>query len=468
MSSVKAKLAALRAKRAKQRSAATPLADPELSAAALAVGAPQVSWDADYKAKLRQGDTISAPKDSEGSSCLSDEDDDALVVLPPPTRKLNPAAQRQLWRRRELGRAKEKAAKTLLEIRPESFDVDDVPMEPCSEDPLTLEDGKGGKREEDGNLSDRDEDEDEEPPNQPGSGYLGAENGAEQDEEEAALKTAQLEEEEEYEDAMDDLPLATPEDVPEDNTPCVVTDKCDAPENGARASEQAEQDASRHATEAKETTNDVASSEDQVAPETPQETNQPTTMEATSDTRQTNIAGEKKSRKGSWFIGWKKSPEVKAPERQFKTGFVEEEAHDDDGDEQDDCGRGAASNDDADNDEDEYDELAEKENINPSENKKLAAFHQKWILDKEKGELEAMKTVPGRMMVHTVDEDMDLTELRSKPDTETKKEEPSEEKEHLSEAGEDICEEGGVPEKIQHGSGDYVDAMYVSAWRMHL
>ncbi|CDF34942.1 unnamed protein product [Chondrus crispus] len=467
MSSVKAKLAALRAKRAKQRSAATPLADPELSAAALAVGAPQVSWDADYKAKLRQVDTTSTLKDSEGSFCLSGEDDDELVVLPPPTRKLNPAAQRQLWRRRELERAKEKAAKTLLEIRPESFDVDDVPMEPCSEDPGTLEDGKVDEREEGGNLSDRDEDEDEVPPNRPGSGYLGAENGVEQDEEEAALKTAQLEEEEEYEDAMDDLPLATPEDVLENNTPCVVTNKCDAPENGARASEQAEQDASRHATEAKETTNDTASTEDQVAPEAPQETNQ-STMEATSDTRQINVPGEKKLRKGSWFIGWKKSPEVKAPERRFKTGFVEEEAHDDDGDGQDDCGGGAASNDDADNDEDEYDELAEKENINPSENKKLSAFHQKWILDKEKGELEAMKTVPGRMMVNVVDEAMDLTELRSKPDTETKKEEPLEEEEHLSEADVGTCEVGGVPEKIQHGSGDYVDAMYVSARRMHL
>jgi hypothetical protein len=89
-----ARLAALRAKRAAAGGPAARRVDPALAAAAAAAGAPtRGTWDVDYALRLREG---AGGGGDAGNESGSDED---VVVLPPPAVKLDPAAQREKWRR---------------------------------------------------------------------------------------------------------------------------------------------------------------------------------------------------------------------------------------------------------------------------------------------------------------------------------------------------------------------------------
>lgn len=212
MLSVKEKLAALRAKRVAQKSAPPATTSDALSAAVLALGEPQVSWDEDYKEKLEEQDFSHDVKQPAVSSCSTDNDDDELVVLPPPTRKLNPAAQRQLWRMREIERARLKAAKNLMESRPASFDVDEIPTEQCSEDPNAVDE----REEDEERRGDGGEDEGEAALHRQESEGFADNDALEEDEEEAALESAQRIEEEEMEDEQDELPLGPAQNAPKE------------------------------------------------------------------------------------------------------------------------------------------------------------------------------------------------------------------------------------------------------------
>lgn len=454
MSSVKQKLAALRAKRSAQKLAASTSANPALSAAALALGQPQVSWDADYKTKLEDHETSRDIKDSAVSSCSSDDDVDELVVLPPPKRKLNSAAQRQLWRMREIERARAKAAKTLMDLRPESFDVDEIPIEQCSEDPIAA-DGPDDGGEGGGEVTDNDEDEDEEEAarQQRDSDEMAAGDDLEKDEEEAALETAQRIEEEEFEDEQDELPLGPPPSVPKEHHEQTATPANNEPlQNEPLDAEDDARGVSPNKPQSTDTGPETEAKEDTSDPKASDEV--PKTVLIRTSTKDDQTAtSEPKPRKCNWFETWGKPAAArKSEKKRFSTGFVEEEAADDeDGENENDVSQ---LHEDSSDVEDQDDDMAEKENIVPSDNKKLAAFHQKWILEKEQDDLNSMKTAPGRMMVNDMDDAMDLTDLaHMQPDA-------MEENDNASEAGEGISEEH-VFGNDQAKPENYVDAMYV-------
>lgn len=104
-------MAALRARRAARVAEAATASkpkgvDPEIMAAAEAVGAPRQTWDEDYRERLA------------GTIESSDDEDDAIVVLPPPAIKLDPVASRVAWRKAQREAARVEAAELVRERFP--------------------------------------------------------------------------------------------------------------------------------------------------------------------------------------------------------------------------------------------------------------------------------------------------------------------------------------------------------------
>ena len=111
MVDMRSRMAALRARRAARMADAAKAAqpknvDPELWAAAQAVGAPRATWDKDYRERLA------------GTIESSDEEDEGIVVLPPPAIKLDPIASRVAWRKKQREIAREQAAGLMRERYP--------------------------------------------------------------------------------------------------------------------------------------------------------------------------------------------------------------------------------------------------------------------------------------------------------------------------------------------------------------
>lgn len=460
MSSVKEKLAALRAKRTAHKSVPSTSTSDALNAAALALGEPQVSWDEDYKVRLEEHDSSHDVKQSALSSCSTDEDDDELVVLPPPTRKLNPAAQRQLWRMREIERARVKAAKNLMDSRPASFDVDEIPIEPCSEDPTAADEAEGDGA----GRGDDEEDEEEAARHRQESEDFADPDAPEEDEEEAALECAQRIEEEEMEDEEDELPLRPAQnacnesdesrserpnnDVIPQNEPLSAAGM-DHPVARDRQGPEERQNTREHYS-APEASDEVSK-----APE------EPSNSSKLADDKIAASDPKESSRLEPFEESSKPTGGGRLEEKRFSTGFVEEEADDDEGGENENgapqlleaCFDNARFSEEQDVGAEEYDEEVEQENIDPSDNKKLAAFHQKWILEKDRSDMNAMKSGSGRIIVDNVDDAMDLTELvHAGVDDKG-------ENGNISEAEEGVPDENDFANDDKAKSNNYVEAM---------
>lgn len=116
MVSLKEKIAALRAKRAAQK--------PKVSRPfAFEASHSHLSWT-----HLQQN-----VSDMEHVQSDDDIDEDGeLIVLPPPAP--HASAQRQLWKMQEIHRARQKVVRKVTDSCPSLLQIDNIPVEPCSEE----------------------------------------------------------------------------------------------------------------------------------------------------------------------------------------------------------------------------------------------------------------------------------------------------------------------------------------------
>lgn len=152
MTDVRARLAALRAKRQERKASLTAKfpanTDPALAAAAAAVGEPQQSWDVDFQERLA------------GKGDSSEEEEDQIVVLPPPPVRLDPIAARIAWRKKAIAEANKKTQAILAKEFPVArlpAPAVKMPAEVNDEEELLLE--QEVDEEEDGDYVGSDEEE---------------------------------------------------------------------------------------------------------------------------------------------------------------------------------------------------------------------------------------------------------------------------------------------------------------------
>lgn len=379
MSAIKEKLAALRAKRASKSTPALPVHSAHLHR-----DAPHASWDADYKVRLQRHVPASKRSKTQLSPCSSeDEDEDELIVLPPPTRKLSSVAHRQLWRTHEMERAKEKNLRRLMESRPEAFQNTD----PCSSglSPHEEEEAEAEADERDGNGEDEQGWEDEEEAALQSAGSLECKA---EDEDEAGAQDGDNSEHVGEVGSVTDIAIAADGDKRYKHG----EDPYLAPATSGGSSHEVERDITTDLS-VKDRNGDICADDDPAsihASDNPKERALPQVTPPIEDESAPIV--RKKS-----AITISKDPDT-CNHPPPGLDFIEDEAEDENADGGEDLSAIPDRDDFMSSGVDSTDESVDENEISASEKKKLAAFHQKWLLRKEKEEVTVLKADPRKLL----------------------------------------------------------------------
>lgn len=381
MSTIKQKLAALRAKRASKSTPALPMHSPHLG-----LDAPHASWDADYKARLERRIPPTKRSTTQLSPCSSedddeDEDEDELIVLPPPTRKLSSAAHRQLWRMREIKRAKERNLRRFMENRPEAFESTELCSYEASPD---KEDGEEeyGEGDDDDEGEREWEDEEEAALQSAGKLQAEAENNTDVQDNNNGKHVGKVNSAIDSAGAADGSPMD--KDGEEEFRPVPLTSggSLYEAERGFATDSSVKQ------------CNDNTCANDDVA-----------SIRA-SDKPQGRASSQLTRRNEDWSpsivhenITIKNGNDTGTANYASRSDFIEDEAEDEDANGGEDLSAIPDHHDAISSEVDSStDEGIDENEISASEKKKLASFHQKWLLNREKEEVNALKADPRKLL----------------------------------------------------------------------